>query len=125
MGLDMYAYVVDAKAIGESTVDFDLPEAKAELAYWRKHPDLHGFMEQLYREKGGTDRQFNCASVRLTEEDLKKLEDAIRAGQLPHTEGFFFGSSSWQEWPPTDLKFISDALWAIKNGLAVVYTSWW
>jgi hypothetical protein len=33
--------------------DFE-PGASRELAYWRKHPSLHGWMEHLFRAKGGT-----------------------------------------------------------------------
>jgi len=44
-----------------------------EIAYWRKHPNLQGWMEQLWREKGGKG-EFNCVDVELTREDLKQLE---------------------------------------------------
>lgn len=45
-----------------SQVDFKGEDA-AELHYWRKHPNLHGWMEQLYRDKGGAEEIFNCAAV--------------------------------------------------------------
>ncbi|ODR91767.1 hypothetical protein A8M32_08600 [Sinorhizobium alkalisoli] len=41
-------------------VDFEVEEATA-LHYWRKHPNLHGWMERLYREEGGT--QISIASI--------------------------------------------------------------
>ena len=53
MGLDMYALTTTEKPA--SAVDFDA-DAHSELHYWRKHPDLHGWMEKLYREKGGAAR---------------------------------------------------------------------
>jgi len=37
--------------------EFDIDVA--ELAYWRKHPNLHGYMHNLYKELGGTASQFN------------------------------------------------------------------
>jgi hypothetical protein len=55
MGLDMYARTTNAKL--KSPVDFDETDG-TEFHYWRKHPDLHGWMERLYREKGGIDRSF-------------------------------------------------------------------
>jgi len=74
MGLDMYAWRVAAKdAIG----DFEIARneensAKVEeMFYWRKHHDLHGWMERLYRSKGGPAASFNCIPVRLTMEDLQ------------------------------------------------------
>jgi hypothetical protein len=42
-----------------SSVDFEV-ETLAELHYWRKHPNLHGWMEQHYREKGDSAKSFNC-----------------------------------------------------------------
>jgi hypothetical protein len=36
-----------------------------ELAYWRKHPNLQGWMQELYYEKGG-EGEFNCVDLELT-----------------------------------------------------------
>jgi len=121
MGLDMYAQTMAEKP--DSPVDFE-PEQYEELHYWRKHPNLHGWMERLYREKGGADASFNCVPVVLTADDLDRLEADIRAGRLPHTDGFFFGESYGSE-IDDDLKFIAKARAAIESGLTVYYTSWW
>lgn len=125
MGLDMYANSVPKGTITES-VDFPQPEGfePSELHYWRKHPNLHGWMEQLYRKKGGQDPHFNCNTVQLTEEDLDRLENDINDSNLPETHGFFFGESS-PESKDRDLNFIKDARRAIKDGNEVYYTSWW
>lgn len=104
-------------------VDFEVEEA-TELHYWRKHPNLHGWMERLYREKGGQDANFNCLNLQLTAEDLDRLETAIRDRTLPHTEGFFFGVSDGSE-VDDDLAFIAKARDALAAGLAVFYVSWW
>jgi hypothetical protein len=48
MGLDMYAYTTNA-AIAE--VDFESPANSSEIFYRRKHPNLHGWMESLYRAR--------------------------------------------------------------------------
>ena len=58
------------------------------LHYWRKHPNLHGWMQDLYYAKGGTAESFNCVPVQLTAEDLDRLETAVRTGTLPDTTGF-------------------------------------
>jgi len=121
MGLDMYAhYLHDAPA---KPVDFEV-ENYGELHYWRKHPNLHGWMERLYREKGGHDESFNCVNLQLTNEDLDRLEAAIRAKALPDTQGFFFGASDGSE-IEDDLQFVAKARVAIADGLTVYYTSWW
>ncbi len=121
MGLDMYAFATPTAP--EQEVDFT-DEASTEIHYWRKHPNLHGWMERLYRAKGGSDQNFNCAAVVLAADDLSRLEDDLRAGRLPATEGFFFGSSDGTELDD-DLKFIQSARVAQQSGLTVYYTSWW
>lgn len=121
MGLDMYAhYLHEAPA---KPVDFEVKNY-GELHYWRKHPNLHGWMEHLYREKGGQDASFNCVNLVLTTEDLDRLEADIRARNLPRTSGFFFGESDGSE-VEDDLRFIAKARSAIAEGLTVFYSSWW
>ena len=105
--------------------DYDKPvEAVEEIAYWRKHPDLHGWMEQLYRKKGGTEKSFNGDTVLLTEEDIDNLKIAVLTRSLPSTSGFFFGDSK-QEINFADLEFIEKAKQAIKEGYTIYYDSSW
>ena len=126
MGLDMYAYSLP-KDDDRPCVDFDLDdigdEERRRLHYWRKHPNLHGWMEALYFEKGGA-QEFNCVPVELTADDLNRLEADIRAGNLPQTSGFFFGSSDGTE-IADDLAFVAKAREAIAQGNTVYYDSWW
>ena len=137
MGLDMYAWAVPA----EWAVDDDKiaepgtngrPERGVdgsdltEIYYWRKHHDLHGWMEGLYRSRGGAAESFNCIPIRLYSEDLDQLEADIRANKLPQTTGFFFGDNPPDEESiEQDLEFVYKARWAIADGLAVYYDSWW
>ena len=123
MGLDMMAYSI-AEA-PETPVDFESnSEDRFELHYWRKHPNLHGWMEKLYRSREGENDEFNTSSVVLTPEDLDALEQDILDSNLPKTSGFFFGSSDGQE-KDGDLAFIAKARDAHAAGLAVVYYAWW
>jgi hypothetical protein len=121
MGLDMYAYTTTNTI---PAVDCAAQEDAEELFYWRKHPDLHGWMEQLYRSKGGEAEQFNCVGVRLDTADLDALERAINGNGLPKTQGFFFGVSDGSE-KPNDLAFIHKARDALASGRSVLYASWW
>lgn len=121
MGLDMYAFTLCQRP--EAPVDFDAKDA-VELHYWRKHPNLHGWMESLYRDKGGADESFNCVNLELTREEIEWLEADIRSGKLPPTSGFFFGASDGSE-TEDDLTFIAKAREAISAGLTVCYSSWW
>lgn len=123
MGLDQYAYAVDTNG------------QKRELAYWRKHPNLQGWMENLWHSKGCPNAHedkntngmsdFNCVPVELTEEDLDSLEQALDSNSLPSTVGFFFGDNSDDIYRQKDVEFIRAARQALDNGQKVVYDSWW
>ena len=123
MGLDQYA---NARK-GEPTTDdegYTYYEDSMELAYWRKHPNLQGWMQDLYYEKGG-EGEFNCVDVELTLEDLDALEESLDEEALPETAGFFFGADSSDYYAEADREFIVAARAAIKQGYTVVYSSWW
>ena len=123
MGLDQYA----TARKGESSVDdegFTCYEDSMELAYWRKHPNLQGYMKQLWHEKGN-DGEFNCVDLELTLKALDALEDALDSKELPQTCGFFFGSNSDDHYEEQDREFIAQARDAIKQGYTVIYYSWW
>jgi hypothetical protein len=124
MGLDMYAYATKAKL--KSEVDFTETNLKPEeVHYWRKHPNLHGWMHELYLSKGGDKHSdFNGDCVVLTEKDLNELESDIKDGSLPDTSGFFFGQTDGDE-VQDDLDFVTKAREAITDGKTVYYTSWW
>ena len=121
MGLDQYAYT--RTTAPEKPVDFEEGGGE-EIFYWRKHANLQGWMEDLYRRKGGTKEDFNCVPVVLTLEDLDRLEATTRQGNMPHTTGFFFGHSQSEDDDAT-LEFIFKARIAINEGKTVYYTSWW
>jgi hypothetical protein len=126
MGLDQYTYKTKVKP--SKSVDFQDEVYKDEVECeqihsWRKHPNIHGFMEELYREKGG-ESEFNCRPVELTQEDIDRLAQSILDGELPETSGFFFGKSYGHE-ENDDLKFCKRASEAIKEGYTVFYDSWW
>lgn len=109
MGLDMIAYYRNSKG-----KDF-------EFHSWRKHPDLHGWFESLYRYKSGDLlRNFNQIELSLTSSDLDMLESDVLNRVLPHTDGFFFGESSYDA-VIDDLVFIMEAKSIIKKGKPIFY----
>ena len=119
MGLDQFAR---SRKAGTDKED----ESVIDLAYWRKHNRLQGWMEQLWISKGGVG-EFNCEEVPITLEDLDELEIAINNMDLPETEGFFFGDDSYEDYEEylkeSDLKFIDNARKEINNGNEVYYSS--
>jgi hypothetical protein len=145
MGLDMYAYAA-ARAgqqdeYNEQEGDWD-PETREwvtkdlvskphELAYWRKHPNLHGWMNRLWDRKGrpGIDEQqdtsFNGIELELTWQDIEDLEQAVTHKQLPSTSGFFFGQDADKDYYEQDLRFVREARAELFLGLKVFYNSSW
>ena len=114
MGLDQIAI---AAKDGEEKV----------IAEWRKHNRLQGWMENLYRSQGGTE-VFNCQPIDLTVDNINSLEDSVRNAKLPKTEGFFFGSDSYEwmnHYANQDLEFIEKAKEALADGWTVTYDCWW
>ena len=129
MGLDQYALVIDKET---GTMENLLDQfgsnlfTRKTIAYWRKHNRLHGWMECLYKTKGGTEE---FVSVELASSDLDRLETSVKTRTMPKTDGFFFGPDSYDD--PfddcyrDDLKFIVDARAIIKKGKKVFYYSSW
>jgi hypothetical protein len=118
MGLDMYAYTAAKEQADSET-------GQRELAYWRKHPNLHGWMERLAKEKGYSYKSFNGVELELAWEDLDELERAVMHGQLPSTQGFFFGNEADDYYKEQDLNFIKNARAELFLGLKVFYNSSW
>jgi len=142
MGLDMYAYVAaregqskeywDTVYWDDETKNYfnDKTTKPIEIAYWRKHPNLHGWMEQLWKSKGSPmghddDSMFNGIELELTWEDIDMLENDINEGALPGTSGFFFGDPADDYYREADLKFIKEARAQLFLGLRVFYNSSW
>lgn len=111
MGLDMYLR-------GEKFfwTDWDHPEKNrkedglqvttitVELGYWRKHPNLHGFIVQTFA--GGIDE---CQQIDLDTKQLHVIVQAVKDEELPTTTGFFFGSSDGTE-KAEDLAILEKAM---------------
>lgn len=118
MGLDMYAYIVPTGQgiSGDNTT---------EIAYWRKFNALHGWMEDLYRERGGVE-SFNCNPLKLTEADLMRLVSDVKANKLEPREGFFFGPQDIDDEHIRSIyTFVGAAQDALATGRDVYYDSWW
>ena len=139
MGLDMYAYsankagaqneywdngyIIDGEFVSTCT-------KPKELMYWRKHPNLHGWMENLWQRQGRPGAEsdtntFNGIELELTWEDLMDLEYDIAHKALPSTTGFFFGDDSDSYYKKQDQEFIREAKADLLCGLKVFYNSSW
>jgi hypothetical protein len=124
MGLDMYAYAATQPTASTYTVS-----SHREIAYWHKHPNLHGWMHQLWERKYQpgyqTGDNFNGTELELTWNDLEELEQDIVNKRLPATSGFFFGNNSDDHYQEQDLAFVRNAKAELFLGLKVFYNSSW
>jgi hypothetical protein len=122
MGLDQYAYIAS-----KADTMYD-DNSRQELAYWRKHPNLQGWMEKL-AEKKGLDKyeSFNGVELELTWDDIDMLEKDIKSGEVSKlgTTGFFFGKPSDDYYYEHDLKFCIDAKAELFLKRKVFYNSSW
>ena len=124
MGLDMYAYTA-------TKPDADNETEQREITYWRKHPNLHGWMKQLWEYKmmaegkSIDDHTFNGIELELDWQDIDELEQDVKEGKLPETTGFFFGEGADDYYKDKDLEFIKRARAELFSGLRVFYNSSW
>jgi len=107
MGLDMY--LTGEKFLMTRNLEedgFRLRSKTLELGYWRKHPNLHGYIVQTFA--GGKDE---CQEIDLGVPQLRAIITAVKAQELPDTNGFFFGvSDSSQERMEEDIAIFEKAL---------------
>lgn len=79
---------------------------EVQLGYWRKHPNLHGFIVNTFAN--GND---DCKEIELEADALKQIIVAVKDRKLPETSGFFFGKSDdSDEARKKDIKILTDAL---------------
>jgi hypothetical protein len=111
MGLDMYLtgerYFFEHKVPRRVTEDgFPIESERLALGYWRKHPNLHGYIVKTF-----ADNTDNCQAIDLSADDIKDILSAISSERLPFTEGFFFGrSENTQEERDEDTVIFTKAL---------------
>lgn len=135
MGLDQYAYIAS-----KAGTDYD-DNSRQEISYWRKHPNLQGWMEKLWLEKLYVPKvdsdqfienmypptEFNGVELELTWEDIDRLEKDIKSGVVSKldTQGFFFGNPSDDYYHEHDLQFCIDAKAELFLKRKVFYNSSW
>lgn len=121
MGLDQYAYIAS-----KANTEWD-DTSRQEIAYWRKHPNLQGYMEKLAEHKQVEYDVFNGVEIELTWDDIDQLEKDIMSGQMSElgTTGFFFGDPSDEYYREQDLEFCTNAKAELFLKRKVFYNSSW
>ncbi len=109
--------------------NFRVYEKALELGYWRKHPDLHGYIVDNFA--GGVDE---CQEIGLQAEDIEVIIRAVREKELTHKEGFFFGDSIYhyeeKDYPESTIGIFEKALEWVKTkeknvSRSIVYQASW
>ena len=114
---------------GYETDDHKNQYSEEEVAYWRKHPDLHRFFEDEWRKLPGnenkSDMDFNCQFLEMNEEIIEKALFRVTMRALPNNDGgFFFGESTYtKEDIRMDLQQLSRVKELLKNNVKVYYYS--
>jgi len=149
MGLDQYAGTIRTKTYEYTTPEGEKKEDKYQMAgpfEWRKHARLQEFMNQLYMERNKLESKWvedrldneeyvwnpiSWDRIELSEEDIDKLEKAIRSNYSSYfcDGGFFWGheiqESQAQYYIDKDLEFVEFAREALADGETVVYECSW
>lgn len=154
MGLDMYlkvrkseyqsnfrgnmeSYPEELAVINTSKDDQSIiKEVSYNVGYWRKANAIHKWI--VDNCAGGED---DCRPVIMSKEDVQNLRNAClevlidksKAPQiLPTSDGFFFGSTDYDEWYMENIKYTADLLQGVlklleKHGdvYDVVYEASW
>ena len=124
MGLDMY--LSGEKFIWTDFVDpqnnptedgYRLIGKELRLGYWRKHPNLHGYIVRTFAE--GIDE---CQCIALSDTDIERIIEAVARDDLPDTTGFFFGVSDGSEKDET-LRIFRAALEWLRTEEPLVFRS--
>ncbi len=97
-----------------------------DLGYWRKHPNLHGYVVQAFA--AGVDE---CQEIWLDAHRIRQIIEAVKRRRLPETTGFFFGTSDeTDEQISYDVEIFEGALrWLEAEGSdemrSVIYQASW
>lgn len=111
--------------VGSEFLDskYVLPGSKL-LYRWRKHNDLHEWMERRWRgmpwHRGAGGDFNNKTRVVLDVRDLDALEYLVSNSLLPRMPGYSIDTAMEE-----DLAFITAAREELAAGKFVYYTSWW
>lgn len=125
MGLDMYMY-------RHNKGDFD--DERVEVAYWRKHNALHGFLNSLQPQ----DIE-DLEIVPLSKDNLEEILDLSKAIMrkdldpelsMPTFGGFFFGTYEYDDWYYNRTQDTIDQIEKILKETdfekqAIYYQAWW
>lgn len=117
MGLDMF-FIRAPKGQEPSDEKWD------KIAQFRKHSDLHGWLEKQWHDTLGKSEKFNCVFMEITPDILSRLKDYLRNPEKEKYRGFFWGESTEEDWKETR-ELVPRLEEIINSGDRVFYYPWW
>ena len=131
MCLDMWVFQTSEDNIKGLTDNIDMKKL-VQVWYLRNHHILHGCLENLYIEKGRKYKKFNCEYVKVTIEDINKLEQVLKEGELPITNDCYMKFGCFSKGYELcsvrynrDLQFIRKARNILKDDNCLIYSWFW
>lgn len=105
-------YLVGVEADGKN---------EQELGYWRKHPNLHGFIVNTFAN--GVD---DCRKIYLDKKQVTVIMESVKNSGIARNSGFLFGRSFGDETDDDLIKLKEAILWLDSNPDRKVYyqASW-
>ena len=111
MGLSQYIYVTEKTKLkdnGTDLADYAAIRDDKEFFEWRKHWDLHGFLEQVYLKKGGKEPA-TWDVIQLNEKDIDDLKYALDKNELPWNKKCFVWDNSTESKQEQTNEFVDKA----------------
>jgi hypothetical protein len=131
MGLDMMLY---AREVIEEGDDVSEDARQIEIGTWRKHPDLHSYIETLWRAETGSTEDFNCIDYKLSRKQIIDIILLTVTETMPKSKGGFFFSESKLTDISHTITLMGSALSYIDKHTSypddvpeyeIFYSSWW
>ncbi len=137
MGLDQNFFVTK-----DDISFYNKPSNSKSIQYYRGHWQLQLYLDKLYKERGG-EKDFSCANLELSKEDLLQLKETIQTFSLPRYNKYYdvyfteeeyskmegdqlmYARKREQESYKEDMQTIQKCLHEIEHGNKIFYRSWW
>ena len=135
MGLDMYLEKRKQYRENDSEYNKLVDDNREEVMYWRKANQVR----EWFVRNAGLKADSDCEVIKISEDQLQQLYDdcdkvvknpKLASELMPTSNGFFFGSTEYDDWYFDQLKETMDGIQRIFDTTdfdteVIEYTEWW
>lgn len=112
--------------------NFVSKETQYQIGYWRKFNALHNYIVKNFAD--GVDK---CQQIYLSTKDLEQILNNLKNTKnnkpkakelLPTQDGFFFGSTQYDEWYWNDVEYsirLFEEVLKLPEGITIYYQASW